>query len=242
MMREVITRYGREGLGFLWLVGEPLFFCLGVIVLWTVIKPAYEYGIRVGPFVMTGYMCLLLLRHQISYSLNAMTANVGLLYHRQITPIHIYVSRGLLELGGATLAFSIVYILLFVLGQVGAPKDLLLLYIGWFSLALLGFGMGLTISAIAIRYETFERLTQLITYLLIPLSGAFFMASVVPYHFRDEYLLIPLPHTVEMVRAGVFGEFVETHFNPVYPLAWAGGLILLGLLLLRVVRGYIDVE
>jgi capsular polysaccharide transport system permease protein len=45
-----------------------------------------------------------------------------------------------------------------------------------------------------------------------------------------------------MVRAGVFGEFVETHYNPVYPLAWAGGLIFLGLLLLSVVRNHIDVE
>ena len=63
MMREMVTRYGREGLGFLWVVGEPLMFCLGVIVMWTFLKPAYEHGVRVGPFVMTGYMCLLLLRH-----------------------------------------------------------------------------------------------------------------------------------------------------------------------------------
>lgn len=242
MMRETVTRYGREGLGFLWLVGEPLFFCLGVIVLWTVIKPAYEYGIRVGPFVMTGYMCLLLIRHQIAYSLNALSANVGLLYHRQVTPLHIYISRFLLEFGGATLAFVVVYVILLSLRQVGLPKDLGLFYMGWFSLAFLSFGMGLTISAIAIRYETFERLTQLITYLLIPLSGAFFMASVVPHQYRDEYLLIPLPNSIEMVRAGVFGEFVETHFSAYYPWIWAGGLIALGLILLRLVRGYIDVE
>ena len=63
-----------------------------------------------------------------------------------------------------------------------------------------------------------------------------------PHRYRDEYLLIPLPNSIEMVRAGVFGEFVETHFSAYYPWVWAGGLIALGLILLRLVRGYIDVE
>ena len=82
MMREIVTRFGREGFGFLWLIGEPLLFCMGVIVMWSIIKPEYEHGIRIAPFVMTGYMCLLLLRHQISYSQGAVQGNVGLLHVR----------------------------------------------------------------------------------------------------------------------------------------------------------------
>ena len=65
MLRELITRYGREGLGFLWVIGEPLVFCLGVVLMWNLIRPEYEHGIRLGPLGMTGYMALLLLRHQI---------------------------------------------------------------------------------------------------------------------------------------------------------------------------------
>jgi len=34
MMREVITRFGRENLGVLWLIGEPMIFTLGVATLW----------------------------------------------------------------------------------------------------------------------------------------------------------------------------------------------------------------
>lgn len=48
MMRELITRFGRDGLGFLWLVGEPLLFCLGVLGLWALIRPEYEHGVRLG--------------------------------------------------------------------------------------------------------------------------------------------------------------------------------------------------
>jgi len=35
MMREVITRYGRDNLGVLWMVGEPMIFTIGVATLWS---------------------------------------------------------------------------------------------------------------------------------------------------------------------------------------------------------------
>ena len=35
LMREIITRFGREKLGVLWLVGEPMLFTLGVATMWT---------------------------------------------------------------------------------------------------------------------------------------------------------------------------------------------------------------
>ena len=116
-MREIMTRYGREGIGFLWLIAEPLGFCVGVIILWTVLKPEYEYGLRVAPFVMSGYMCLLLLRHIVGHSMTALQANIGLLYHRKITPLHIYISRAILELAGATLWLASKAASSFVTGQ-----------------------------------------------------------------------------------------------------------------------------
>jgi capsular polysaccharide transport system permease protein len=35
MMRELITRFGRENVGILWLFGEPMIFTLAVTTLWT---------------------------------------------------------------------------------------------------------------------------------------------------------------------------------------------------------------
>lgn len=242
MMRELITRYGRKGLGFAWVIGEPLIFCLGVLVLWSVARPDYEHGIRMGPFVMTGYMCLLLLRHQITLSLSALQANVGLLHHRGIAVLHLYIARNILEFLGTTAAFVVVYAVLMVLGQVSWPANLLLLYGGWFLLAFMATGLAMIFAALAIRYDVMERIVPLFTYILIPMSGVFFMAAWVPAAYRDTFLLIPLPHVVEMVRAGVFGEFVETHFDPLYALGWAAIFNVTGLLLLGGARERIDAE
>lgn len=242
MMREMMTRFGRRGLGFLWLVGEPLVFCLGVILMWNIIKPDYEHGVRVGPFVMTGYMALVLLRHQINFSLSALQANTGLLHHRGVSVLHLYIARNILEIMGATAAFVVVYVLLAILGQVGWPHDLLLLYAGWGLLALMGFGTALVFAGLALRFEVMERIVPLLTYALIPISGVFFMVAWIPDAYQDAYLLLPYPHPIEMIRAGVFGEFVETHFDARYALGWSAVLVFLGLLLLSGARDRIDAE
>lgn len=242
MMRELITRYGRRGLGFAWVIGEPLLFCLGVIALWSVARPAYENGLRLGPFVMTGYMCLLLLRNQISLSLSALQANAGLLHHRAVAVLHIYAARNILEFLGATAAFAVVYGVLAMMGQTSAPQDWLLLYGGWLLLAVMSLGLALCLAGLALRYELVERITPLFTYLLIPLSGVFVMAAWLPPAYREALLTIPLVHPVEMVRAGVFGPFVETHFDALYALGWAAVFNVAGLILVSDARARMDAE
>ncbi|KPF75194.1 ABC transporter [Brevundimonas sp. AAP58] len=242
MLREAVTRYGREGFGFLWVIFEPLFFCVGVIVMWSLLRPTYDHGVRVAPFVMTGYMCLLLIRHMMGMSVGAMQANTGLLYHRQITVFQIFVSRNLLEFAGATVAFVLVYIALLVAGEVEPPHSWALLYGGWVLMGWISFGIAFALAGLALRYEFLERLTSVVGYLMIPFSGAFVMAGWIPERWRELYLLIPMPHAVEMVRGGVFGEFVPTYYDPIYALAWGAGLILVGLVAVADARDRILID
>lgn len=235
-MREMNTRFGREGLGFAWLIGEPLIFCFGIMTLWTLTKPSYEHGIRVAPFVMTGYMSLILLRHLISYLSSALQSNLGILYHRQVSAIHIFTARILLEFGGTTAAFMVVYAVLLATNQVSLPSSYLLLYGGWFLLAFMGVGFALILAGLAMRYEAFERVIGLIAYLLVPLSGAFVMAAWLAPAYRKVLLYVPFVHGIEMVRAGVFSEFTETHYDIGYALAFAAAFNILGLILISGAR------
>lgn len=242
MLREMTTRFGREGLGMAWIIGEPLVFCLGVLILWTFTKPAYEHGIKLAPFVMTGYMSLILIRHMIGALVNALQANLGLLYHRQISPLHVFSARVMLEVSGTTAAFIVVYVVLLAIGQVSLPHNYLLLYGGWLLIAWVSTGFALILTGLAMRYETFERVTGLIGYLLIPLSGVFMMVEWVPPNFREILLYIPFVHGVEMVRAGVFSEFVPTHYNAFYALTWGAIFNVLGLALIAGARDRIIVD
>lgn len=242
MMRELVTRFGREGLGLLWIILEPLAFCFGVLALWTAIKPPYEHGIKLGPFVMTGYMSLILMRHIISQNLNAVQANIGIFYHRQIKVLHVYAARTLIEIGSVSLAFVVVYIALSLSSQVNFPSNIMMVYLGWSAIAWLSVGLSLVIAALALRFDTVHRLSGLFMYLLIPISGAFFMISFLPPSAQKIMLLIPMPHGVEMLRSGVFGEFVPTHYVIWYPFFWGTVLFALGLLLVNLFSSRVTFE
>jgi capsular polysaccharide transport system permease protein len=242
LMREMTTRFGREGLGFLWVVGEPLLFCFGVLTMWTLIKPEYEHGIRLGPFVMTGYMSLLIYRHMMSFSMGALNANIGLMYHRQVGIMHIFLARNLMEFAGGTVAFVVVYVTLLAMGQVNLPSDWLLLYTGWFLVGWTGLGLALLFAGLAIRYEIMERLVPFLSYSMIPLSGAFMMVGWMPAQYREPFLWVPFPNAIEMVRAGVFGEFVDTYYHGEYALFAGGVMLFFGMIFLAGAKTRIVIE
>ena len=166
VMRELITRYGREGLGFLWLILEPLVFCFGVMGMWALLKPEYEHGVRVAPFVMTGYMGLLLFRHIVAVFSGAIQANIGLLHHRRVKPLHIYLTRGILETAGGALAYTVVYVTLLIIGVVNPPSNYLNLYAGYLLMAWVSIGFGMTMASLALRFEVVERVIPVLMYLM----------------------------------------------------------------------------
>jgi len=245
MMRELSTRFGRDNIGFLWLVGEPIIFASGVSILWSMIRPPYENGIKIIPFVVTGYLPLILVRQIVGYTVGGVKNNSALLFHRMITPLHLLLARIVIEFIGLTLTAVLIIGFYVVIGVMELPKnfsDLPYLYGGWFMLAWLSAGLSLIMAALAEIFDFVERFVQIITYIMIPLSGSFVMAAAMPPKFQAVTLAIPLVHEFEMIRRGYFGTSVTTLFNVPYALSWCAGLTTVGLLLVRFVRNRVEVE
>jgi len=242
LLRELSTRYGRDNLGFLWIVAEPLVFALSVSVLWSFLRTPFENGIRIVPFIVTGYLPLILVRQTIGYSVGAVRVNGGLLYHRQITPLHIFVGRYLIEFIGTSAAFVVIVAIMNVLGFMGLPADIGLVLEGWFILSLLSFGLAMIAGALAEIYEFMDKIVGVITYIYIPFSGSFVMVDSVAPKFRSAMLFLPFIHCSEMMRRGYFGEFIATYYDAGYALWWAAGLILFGLFLVQFVRARVEVD
>src|SRR5258708_18513536 len=68
LMREIITRFGRENLGVLWLVAEPMLFTLGVATLWTAAGLHHGSPIPIAAFAVTGYCSALMWRNSANRS------------------------------------------------------------------------------------------------------------------------------------------------------------------------------
>src|SRR5512139_966706 len=97
LMREILTRYGRHNIGFLWLFVEPMLFTLGVTAMWTALKTVHGSDLPIVAFSITGYSSVLLWRNMSGRCIGALTPNLSLLYHRNVRPMDIYAARLLLE-------------------------------------------------------------------------------------------------------------------------------------------------
>ena len=233
LMREVITRFGRENLGVLWLIGEPALFTLGVSALWSAAGLSHGSGLPIVAFAITGYSSVLMWRNTASKCNSAIHQNFNLLYHRNVQVIDLFVTRIILELAGATASFTLLALFFIAIEAIAPPVDLLQVIGGWLMLAWFGASLGLVLGSATAYSELVDRIWHPVSYLLFPLSGAAFMVDWLPQRGREVVLLLPMVHGVEIVREGFFGNAVRTHHDAGYMALFCLVLNLIGLLLVR---------
>lgn len=241
MMRELHTRFGRDNLGFLWFIGEPVLFCAGVAIVWSAIRPAHEHGLSTTPIVITGYVPLTMWRHCIGRSVLAFEANGSLLFHRQVTPLDIIVSRTVIEVMGTISAGLLVTVGAILVGRMDPPADYGLLYTGLLAQIAFCFATALILAPLSERSEIVEKAIGLVSYVSIPLSGAFTMVDWIPQHYRWILLASPSVESVEMIRGGQFGRLAHAHYDLTYDICVNFILILIGLSMTLRVRKYITI-
>jgi ABC-type polysaccharide/polyol phosphate export permease len=242
LLREILTRYGRHNIGFLWLFIEPMLFTLGVTALWTLTKSAHGSNLPIVAFAVTGYSSVLLWRNMPSRCINAIAPNSALLYHRNVKIIDIYAARLLLEMAGATIAFMVLSLALIALGLMALPVDISKVMIGWFMLAWFGSSFALVLGTMSEKSEFVEKVWHPLSYITFPLSGAAFMVDWLPAKAQQFLLLIPMVHGVEILRSGYFGGVVRAHYDLGYLTTVCLCLTLLGLLLERSVSKELVLE
>jgi len=234
MMRELITRYGRDNLGVLWLVGEPMIFTIGVATLWSAAGLAHGgTGIPIVAFAVTGYSSVLMWRNAVGQCSAGIEQNKPLLFHRSVLILDVFLTRIGLEIVGATSSFIFLSFLFIFIGWMPPPENLLLLLGGWFMLAWFGGSLALLLGGGTAFSHLVHRLWHPIAYLLFPLSGAAFMVEWLPRKLQSVVLLLPMVHGVEMLRNGYFGNVVKTHYDVGYMAECCLILTLCGLYVVR---------
>jgi capsular polysaccharide transport system permease protein len=242
LIREVYTRFGREGLGFGWIVAEPLVFAIPVLLVWSVVRGRYEHGMPMMPLLWTGYLPILLFRHTGGRMLLFVRVNAGLLYHRQVTIFDLFLARFVLEVASNLSAVVASFVLFYSVGLLDPPRDLPMFYLGYFYTIWWCAVIGLIIGALSERSDWVEKIWTPFSYLYMFFSGFMFMAAWLPAGLRGWALLIPSLQAYETIRAGMFGAAAKTYGDPAYETASLAVLTLIGLLLMREARKYVVAE
>jgi ABC-2 type transport system permease protein/capsular polysaccharide transport system permease protein len=235
LMREVLTRFGRHNIGFLWLFVEPMLFTLGVTALWTIAGANHGSSLPIVAFALTGYSSVLLWRNMPSRVIGSISPNLSLMYHRNVKVIDIYFSRLILEAAGATISFVVLSLIFIGIGWMKTPENAIQVILAWLMLAWFGSSLAILLGALSERSEIIDKLWGPASYLLFPLSGAAFVVDALPPIGQKYVLLLPMVHGVEMLREGYFGSTIRTHYDYTYMTICCSLFTLLGFAQTRIV-------
>ena len=210
IMRELHTRYGRDNIGYLWMVGEPLMLGAVIAVLHSGGAARGGGGVSPAVFTMVGYTVFILFRSIVNRSEGAIDSNAPLLYHRMVAVLDFTIARALLELAGTIIAFVILFGFCCLVGFAEPPaRPLILLggiaYVFWIS-----FAVSMIITGGTYHRKLLERFVHPFTYFQIPFSAAFFEVRTVPEPYRSWLMYSPLPQAFEVVR---YGAFVDSSWD-----------------------------
>lgn len=232
-LRELLTRYGRHNIGFLWLFVEPMIFTLGVTALWTATKSVHGSNLPIVAFAVTGYSSVLLWRNMPSRCILAVTYNSSIMYHRVVKVLDIYIARILVEAIGASMSFFFLSVFFSFIGWMSLPEDLLKVVAAWVLIALFGASLAIFLASLSERFEIIEKLWHPTSYLIFPLSGAAFLVSSLPEAAQELVLYFPMVHGTEMLREGYFGSSVEAVYDVGYLVFTTLVMLCLGLAVSR---------
>ena len=241
ILREIHTRYGRENIGFLWVIGEPILFCAGVTIVWTAIRPAREHGLGMTTLVVTGYLPLTMWRHCLGRAVKAYEANGSLLFHRQVTPFDIITARTFLEIIGTIMAAIVLHCGAIAFGYMRPPADYGLIFLGYFYQSAFCFATALLAASLSELSDLVEKIIGVFSYLSVPLSGAFIMVSWLPLKYQWILLLSPMANNTEIIRSGQFGITARVRYDLFYD-TWATLLaLLIGIMVTANIRKHIEI-
>ena len=229
MLRETVTRFGREGLGMLWMIAEPALFVIGVMIIFSFVDTGYPYGISVAEWLAVSYPTLLFWRNGTGRVTKAIEVNRALLHHQPIRPMDIIYARILLEFGSAAAVFLFLFPIFIAIGICHIPSNLFVMAVGYLLVIWFSFGFVLIMAGLAELSETIEKTSHIILYLMLPFCGIFIPTFLVPEPYRSYLLYFPLIDAVDYFHHGYFGPSVPSYYHLGYTVVVLLGMTLFGM-------------
>ena len=205
-------------------------------------KGPEEHGIGIIAFVVTGYIPITLFRHGVSRSVSIFVANSSLMYHRQVKILDFVLARFVIELLGSMMAYVFIASVLVLFDEFPIPAQPGMLVAGYALYALFVLSLCFMIAPLSEMSEVLEKFMPVVTYVMIPFSGLFTMASWLTPTLREYLLWSPFVNAMEMMRKGIWGDQITAYYNIWNPLACSLVAAALGLALCRYVRRILTVE
>ena len=242
MLRELHTRFGRNNIGYLWLVLEPMILSGGVAIFHVFSHLSLPFGFSPGTFYASGYITYIVFRNNVNRAAGLIESNKPLLFHKNVTLLDMTFARVALDAIATAGAMILILSTFIILGFSPMPERPWLILAGLALMSWLSFGISALVSGAAEFSPIVERFVHPATYLLLPFSGMFSVMDELPRPLAVISSFFPFPHIADLVRMGLRADFQSTYLNLNYVIAWCAIPTLLGLMLLRIARRHMHFD
>jgi len=227
ILRETKTRFGKNKIGYLWAIIEPISYVAILLFVRHYLHSKIPFGENLYLFFLTGILTYRLFIAIASRTMQAITANQSLLTYPLVKPTDTIFARIILETLTMLVVFAIFFCFLIYLTQ-----GTVIHYPGRFGAAIaativLAAGVGTFNSVAVMLFPFWERFWNIIKFPLLIGSGVFYMPSSLPPSAQKILAYNPVLNCIEWLR---FGTYLD--YNPVL-----NGFYVLGFALVFLVAG-----
>ncbi|MGF7153894.1 ABC transporter permease [Novosphingobium gossypii] len=243
ILRELHVRFGRDNIGYLWLVGEPMMLAIVISSVHYVADAGHtKTSMAPFPFTLVGYCLFIIFRGIFNRAEGAIEGTSALFHHKMIKPLDIMIAKAVIECLGCVSSLAILLAIGIVLGIAEPPARPLYLMAGAALITWWSFALSLIIAGLTYGSHALGRFVHPISYFMVPLSGAFWTMSFLPSKFRDFMAWNPMVTMFEIARYGQFRWASEKYMFIEYAVSVCAGLTYIGLILIRRLKYKIQVN
>ena len=242
ILRELQSRFGRNNIGYLWMIAEPMMLASVITMLHFVVHIGYQApGMGPYPFTLLGYCLFIVFRNSFNRSEGVIEASKSVFYHAQITPLDLMLAKMIVETIGVLSALIILMAIGILAGVAEVPARPLCVFAAILAISSWTFGLALIIAAHTTTNHVLGHLVHPFSYFMVPLSGAFMTMAFLPGWAQRAMAWNPMMAMFELARFGYFHVATDRYVYPLYILVHCAIAIGWGLLAIRRVRSQIHV-
>jgi len=232
-MREVLVRLWTDRAGGFWMFAEPILFIIVMVGIRTAVQTVEIIaGADMIPWLVIGLVGFFMFRDGLLRGMGAIDSAKALFSYRQVKPIDTVFVRILVEGVVRTLVLIFLLVGLSLLSLSAFPDDVLGFFFSWFSIWMLGLGLGLFFSVLASLVSEVAKLVRVMMLPLLIISGAIVPLQFLPHSVQEILIYNPIMHSIELARLSFFkGYWSFPGISYLYLYAWIFGSMALGLML-----------
>jgi ABC-2 type transport system permease protein/lipopolysaccharide transport system permease protein len=228
--QNLVLRYRRTALGFLWTLLNPLLTMVVTSVVFSMIMrwPLKSFAV----FLFSGLVPWIFFSNVLSQTSQALLANEALI-KKIFVPKQIFVVAGGLSLLVDAI-FSTVALLIMALA-LGAPLtlSLLLIPLNFLILFVFSIGISLTLSIGTVYFRDLPNIVSIVLQAGYYLTPILYPLDMVPERFRPYFLWNPMTSFVHLFRSPIYEGYAPDLAAYAVPLALSIVMFMIGISVFR---------